>query len=247
MSHASLILLIVFLMLAGIVGLGWRAAMPFPAPRRVLPPAPGTHHLPHMPCSTPSPAASADMGSVEWVGSTPAAHLSTPTAQPLTAIALDRLRVRERYIAARFPGLAGGAAVLAHTGAAIKAARLFHEDLQAERANELLALAIQQSPDEVALRLAQIQIAFLARDAELFTGFARTFLATFPDHPEWDEIARLGRALAPAEELFAADRPHGPRAESCSENPGWLYDSWDLTSDVLAADFHRSLANRSTR
>jgi hypothetical protein len=59
---------------------------------------------------------------------------------------------------------------------------------------------------------------------------------------------RLGRAVAPDEPLFTAGagaRPHehyGPWPNL----PNWIQASWDLTAEVLAADFHRAMLRGPT-
>jgi hypothetical protein len=166
------------------------------------------------------------LGTREWKGADPNAS------------------VLDDYIAARFPGVAGGAQRLEDIEQVIRTARLYFEEQKTDRAQELLDLAIVRSPANKALRLAQLELAFLTADGPLFTGLARQFLATHPESTEWSEIGRLGRAIAPGESLFGADpgaRVHehyGPWPDL----PNWIQASWDLTSEVLAADFHRAMA-----
>ena len=154
-----------------------------------------------------------------------------------------RARMRDRYIAARFPGLAAGSGDLERVDNVIRAARLCFEEEKYDQAQELLHLAIEQSPDNEALRLAQIEFAFLRRSRERFVALATQFRARLPQSPSWVEIARLGRAVAPDDPQFAASpgsHPHehyGPWPEL----PNWIQAPWDLTPEVLAADFHRAM------
>lgn len=154
-----------------------------------------------------------------------------------------RRRIRDRYIAARFPGIARQGSDLADVGAVIKAARLHFEEEQVGLALELLELAAQEAPHEEALWLARLEILFLARDRHAFVAAARTFRAAHPTSTEWPEVERLGRALAPGEALFGATA--GPRAHEhygpWPHLPNWIQAPWDLTAEVVAADFHRAL------
>lgn len=153
-----------------------------------------------------------------------------------------RARLRDRYIVARFPGLTGGVAGLLEVEQVIKVARLYFDEDKFDHALELLDLAGRHSPAEKAFPLARLEIAFLARDAALFATAAGEFRARHADAVEWAEVARLGALIAPADPLFASaarsDHPHyGPWPDM----PNWIHASWDLTSEVLAADFHRAL------
>lgn len=155
--------------------------------------------------------------------------------------------LRRRYIAARFPGISAAAADLAVDTEVIKAARLYFEDGKFARAQELLAMASEQAPALESLPLAQVELAFLARDAELFIQLARHYSIAFPDGAPWAQICRLGHALAPNEELFGLALPinihsqYGPWPDT----PNWIQASWDLTADVMAADFHQALVREN--
>ncbi len=154
-----------------------------------------------------------------------------------------RARMRDRYIAARFPGLVGGSGDLERVDHVIRTARLCFEEEKYDQAQELLHLAIEHSPDNEPLRLAQIEFAFLRRNRDRFVALAAQFRARLPQSPNWVEIARLGRAVAPDDPQFATSpgsHPHehyGPWPDL----PNWIQASWDLTAEVLAADFHRAM------
>ena len=158
-------------------------------------------------------------------------------------------RIRDRYIEARFPGVAKASADLEDAEKVIKAARLYFDEYKFNRALELLELAIMQSPGEELFRLAQLEIAFLRRDAALYVVLARRFRVERPASGEWAEVARLGRALLPAESLFGsrqAARAHdhyGPWPHT----PNWIQAPWDLTAESLGADFHRAMTRRAIR
>lgn len=152
-------------------------------------------------------------------------------------------RMRDRYIAARFPGLMAGAEDLGRIDHVIRCARLFFEEEKGDLAHELFSLAIAHHPANEPLRLAQLEVAFLLRECDRFLRLATAFRIAVPESRNWPEISRLGRAMAPDEPMFAAgpgSRPHehyGPWPDL----PNWIQASWDLTGEVLAADFRRAM------
>jgi hypothetical protein len=171
---------------------------------------------------------------------------TTPAPAPETGVVAGfaNPEARDRYIAARLPGIARNGADLMKFERVVRAARLFFEEGEAARALELLDLAVEQHPACQPPRLAQLEMAFLMRDAPLFRSRARELLRLRPASPTWTEVARLGRALCPGETLFGVAQ--GPRAHehygAWPDMPNWINASWDLTAEVLAADFHRDLA-----
>ncbi len=186
-----------------------------------------------------------DLAPIEWEGDhgmARVAEVTFPENDPRVSGEARCRRIRDRYIGARFPGAARGAADLESPERVIKSARLYFEDGHLETALELLDLAIDGSQDE-SLWLAQLEILFLARDAERFAERARAFRKRHEGSPHWIEVARLGRALAPEDALFGAKS--GPRRHDhygpWPHLPNWIQANWDLTSEVLASDFHRLL------
>ena len=209
----------------------------------------GTHPTPGMPDIARLMAAARkppQLALIEWDGDgatpvfTPSANEDSIAPRELDAA---RRRIRDRYVSARFPGVARSAADLASASRVIKAARLYFEEEDVESALELLQLAAEEAPREAALWLARLEILFLARDADAFIACAREFRAQHGAHEAWGEVIRLGRALAPGEVLFVeagAPRAHehyGPWPDL----PNWIQAPWDLTGEVLAADFHRAM------
>ena len=190
---------------------------------------------------------------IEWSGDgeaptepSPSAALGEPGEESFDAGALDarRRKIRDRYVAARFAGLAKGGADLANEDEVIRAARLLFEDQRAHDALELLELAIEECPGNTGAWLARLEILYLVRDAGEFIEAARAFRARHAaDTQAWNEICRLGRALAPHETLFegtVAVRDHehyGPWPHT----PNWIRAPWDLTAEVAAVDFHHAV------
>ena len=160
-----------------------------------------------------------------------------------------RRKIRDRYISARFPGVARGSNELQSPTAVIKSARLLFEEEQAELALELLELAVEETPHESQLWLARLEILFLLRDRDGFVATARAFQEAHRDHEAWPEVERLGRAIAPDEPLFGATA--GPRDHEhygpWPHLPNWIQAPWDLTAEVVAADFHRAVTRMTAR
>ena len=171
--------------------------------------------------------------------SLPAASRSQPMARAP--------EVRDRYIADRFPGVAKCGLDLEKVPRVIAAARHYFDEGKTDRALELLDLAIQQSPFDEPLRLARLEVAYLLRDALLFTELAREFYLVRGLGLAWCEITRLGRALAPAEAFFGASQDARPYDQygPWPQMPNWLNASWDLTPEILAADYHRLMARNA--
>jgi hypothetical protein len=179
-------------------------------------------------------------------GDTPAQAAQAP-AQAISLHTAQRERIRDRYLAARFPGVARVGADLQHAEQMIQAARLYFEDRKADRALELLDLAVQHSPGQESLALARLEIAFLVRDAALYVALADAFHAAHPSSEQWAEVCRLGRAIAPEEALFGAAQ--GPRAIDhygpWPDMPNWIHAPWDLTAEVRATEFHQAMGRRA--
>lgn len=196
-----------------------------------------------------------ELSIIEWDGDSEAARVihgpaiiegTAAEETPLVGDARCR-RIRDRYIGARFPGVARAAADLENPERVVKTARLYFEDGQADTALELLDVAIEQDSRAEPLWLAQLEILFLIRDSQRFIETARAFRALHRASDAWDEITRLGRALAPQETMFGAangrrDHEHyGPWPDL----PNWIQANWDLTAEVIASDFHRILKQRA--
>jgi len=213
-----------------------------PAPRAAPAPAPAGVDFDKLLASTRKTPV--ELAPIEWEGDAATTGEATAAcdgpAVPDCAASRAR-RIRDRYIGARFPGVARSASDLESVEHVVKCARLYFEDGQPAAALELLDMAIEQDSRAEGLWLAQLEILFLARDAARFIECARAFRALHAGSAQWSEVARLGHAIAPNEALFGAK--DGPRDHEhygpWPDLPNWTQANWDLTSEVLAADFHR--------
>lgn len=142
--------------------------------------------------------------------------------------------VRDWYIARRFRGTFARLAELDDAGRVLEVARAYFEDEELERAHELLQLAIDRAPQNEALRMAQLQMAFLQRDAELYLALALQLREELPQCGQWPEIERLGRGLLPREPLFAAARAGGFEAGNAR--------TMAASAEMRAALFHQAMS-----
>jgi hypothetical protein len=161
-----------------------------------------------------------------------------------------RRKIRDRYISTRFPGVADCSSDLQSAERVIKAARLYFEEERNDAALELLELAIEECPREASLWLARLEILFLVRDGAGYVETARDFHRQHSGVTEtWAEVCRLGRALVPGETLFGARM--GPREHEhygpWPHTPNWIQAPWDLTAEIVAADFHRAMSRCAPR
>jgi tetratricopeptide (TPR) repeat protein len=187
-----------------------------------------------------------EMPSFEWEAPLPAAEpraaedavLRTSDEELREA---QRARIRDRYVAARFPGVARNARDLADTERVVRYARIYFEERKLDRALELLELALECDPANEALRLARLEIVFLAGEAALYVALANEFRIAHPESGQWGEVARLGREIAPDEAAFGAREPASRRR--CV--PNWTGASLDFTPDQRAEEFHRAMAQRA--
>ena len=226
--------------------------IPVPVPQPQLVPAESEPALDAERILAVARDATVELAPIEWDGDksfAPVRETEATTTHDIDSRGGDAKarRIRDRYITARFPGVARAAADLESSERVIKAARLFFEDGDLESALELLDLAIEQNSRAEALWLAQIEILFLSRDASRFVECARAFHAMHPASEAWPEIGRLGRALVPGEPLFGESS--GPRDHDhygpWPDLPNWIQANWDLTAEVVAADFHRLMKRRA--
>jgi len=153
-----------------------------------------------------------------------------------------RRRIRDRYLAVRFPGAPHTDEDLRDIAGVIKSARLYFEDGDLERACELLEFACDVNRAEESPWLAHLEILFLKRKGHEFAELAHRFHQRFPNSGRWPEILRLGLRLAPQNRLFHGAHPHEADIDAhygaWPQVQNWIQAPFDLTGDVLAAEFH---------
>jgi hypothetical protein len=157
--------------------------------------------------------------------------------------------LRRRYIEERFPEISKGVIALDDPKSVIKAARLFYEDREIERAVELLQYAIERNPAEVKPWLALFEIYRLERLDAPYAALARRFEAQHGATPWWPKVQYFGREIDSGNKLYQDFRgletigPRGARAASTfdpiAEN--WLNAPMDFENEVLANDMRKSL------
>ncbi|MCM2329415.1 MAG: hypothetical protein NDI88_16160 [Lysobacter sp.] len=156
-----------------------------------------------------------------------------------------RRRIRDRYLAVRFPGAPHTDEELRDSASVIKSARLYFEDGDIDRACELLECAADASDKDETPWLAHLEILYLQRDAPAFTPLAKRFHEHFPNSGRWAEILRLGLRLDPEDPLFRLARPHESAIDehygAWPQVQNWIQAPFDLTGDVLAAEFHAKM------
>ncbi|QJR10729.1 hypothetical protein DSM104443_01798 [Usitatibacter rugosus] len=166
--------------------------------------------------------------------------------KPETTSGLDAgaRRIRERYLAARFPGVLRSTTDLADTERIIKCARLLFEDGFASRAGELLDLVSEEHPESQPAWLANLEITFLDRNPERYVRLAHAFFRAHPESPDWPEVARLGRRVAPMHPRFAqssADQRDDEHIGPWPQMPNWIQANWDLTGELAASELRARL------
>ena len=132
------------------------------------------------------------------------------------------MRIRDRYIAVRFPGFPRNGRDLADVPAVLKAAAIYFNDGRHALAKELLAIASESHDGAEALWLARLELAFLMRDTEGFRESARRFRARHPASDAWPTLVALGWELG----ILHACRPEMPGSPLATDSrvdlPGWL-------------------------
>src|SRR4051812_46502602 len=176
----------------------------------------------------------------------PPVRAASPAHEPPRTFDATRRRIRDRYIGVRFAGVARGAGDLENPVRVVKAARLTFDEGEAETALELLSLAIDQNAGEPQLRLAELEIAYLARKRARFVEAARDFHELFPRNPDWPEIVRLGRRIAPGEALFARASLSPDSGAATGEAPRWIDSPWDAARGIDAGEFHRAMTQEAS-
>ncbi len=237
---------------------GWRRTHGDPDPEPT--PTPSTLGAARHSKAPVRPAAVPQLEALEWDGGLPVAPKPVQAiAAPPLAVAptptglvkppeAHRQKILERYLAARFAGVASRLEDLMDSTAIVKSARLLFEDGQSERAIELLAIAAQAHPADEATYLARLEILFLERDGVGYRRVAKEFAERHPASQQWPEIRELARGMGLDDAMF---RDQGVRENSFPQYgpwpgmPNWIQAPWDLTAEVTAAELHSRLRTRA--
>lgn len=181
-----------------------------------------------------------------------AAPPAAPEAQaaPKTTSLSDstRQRILERYIGARFTGVASRGEDFLDAPRIVKAARLFFEDGQIERSVELLKLATEVNPANEAPWLAMLEILFLGTDPTGYARAARRFAMSHSASANWPVIRQLGRKLGLDDAVITEGLSHVERYPNYGPwggLPNWIQAPWDLTGDAALAELHARMKNES--
>lgn len=163
-----------------------------------------------------------------------------PSPPPVEFVSLledpAQQRIRDDYVAARFPGVARNSHDLARSRAVIKAAQVYMEDGDSSRAEELLDLAALLQPSSEALLLARLEVALQQRDSE---GYRRTAIRFHHAHPRsahWKYIVAFARTLYLTEPPFTT---LSDWEERNYQRPNWMGNSWELAPEFNNADLRR--------
>ncbi len=141
----------------------------------------------------------------------------------------EQEEARRRYIAERFPEVASGAIDLDDADSVVKGARLFYEDGSALPAMELLQLAIERHPAQVAPWLALFEIYRRQRLTSAFAELAARFHEQHGERPEWRKVCYFGASIDPDNALY--------REETTNEGVESLDFASDLPPDPATEDW----------
>lgn len=149
-------------------------------------------------------------------------------------------RLRDRYVATRFPQFGEPRESLRHTSNVLRWARQLIEDEQPRLARELLQLSIEEDPTQRNIWLALIELAFLdgiqARFDELATAFEKRFFRDEALHI----IHAMGHDLSPNDKRYASK--DGEPAGSM-ELPNWSVVEIPNRDEGFQRRFHEAITD----
>lgn len=151
-----------------------------------------------------------------------------------------RRRLRDQYIAARFPAFSQSSRDFADSAKVIRYARDLFDGEEPERAIELLRLAIEENPDERAKWLALIELAYSQGNPGEFAELIHAFAVKFPQDRTIDTQRAMAHALAPQDPAFA-------NAPELISPPNWSTDEQRQRNQENRQTFHQMLDHRESR
>lgn len=151
-----------------------------------------------------------------------------------------RRRLRDQYIAARFPAFARSGHDFGETTKVIRYARELFDDGEGLRAIELLRLAIEENHRDRAAWLALIELSFFQSDPGEFCELIIAFALKFPNDRTLDTQRAMAHQLAPHDPAFA-------NAPELISLPNWSADAERMRRLDNRAAFHAALKRLAQR
>jgi hypothetical protein len=172
----------------------------------------------------------------------PPEPVGIPAPRAIEAVTLledpARQRVRDAYIAARFPGVARSSRDLARVRSVINAANVYLEDGESRRAEELLDVAAELLPASEKLLLARLELALRLRDSEGYRRTGLRFRERHPRSPHWKYIVAFAQTIYLTEAPFTADVTD-PFGDGAYQRPNWLGDALELAPEFAPTDLRK--------
>lgn len=147
------------------------------------------------------------------------------------------LRIRLRYIAARFLQVPEPRVALRSTNEMLRWAQQMQDDGMPRSATELMRLAIEEDPTQRPLWLFLLACAYEDDNATEFAELAQAFTAQFPNDEAQGEIDSLGQRIQGGHRADHAD----PAAGNAAVLPKWNSSAFFGREDSGQRALHESL------
>jgi hypothetical protein len=143
-------------------------------------------------------------------------------------------RMRDRYIAQRFPQISEPNIALKRTDVVLNWARQFLDDDRPQMAEELMQLALQEDVKQREPWLFLIEVAYLRREVSRFDELSAEFKSLFANDVAAPVIDAMGKDLMPTDPRFAhVSTPH--------DLPEWSLLNEVARNPLLQQKFHASM------
>jgi len=152
----------------------------------------------------------------------------------------DARRLRERYVASRFPQFADNTSQLRNTVEILHTARHLLDDGRPNLAEELLYIALQEEPYQREAWLFLIELAFLNNDAARFDLLANDFRKIFPNGEEQYVIEAMAHDLNPHDLRYRYMNSPTPL-------PNWSSHASQARDQSSQRRYHQALINAINR
>lgn len=147
---------------------------------------------------------------------------------------IDARRLRDRYIASRFPQFAGNTSQLRNTEEILRSARNLLDDGQPNLAEELLSIALQEEPHQREAWLFLIEVAFLNHDAARFDALTDNFKYLFTHNDDQYVIDAMAHDLNPND-------PRYQNLYSATPLPNWSSLAALARDEIKQRRYHQAL------